>query len=138
MSAAWMDAAACRSAAPGIFFAAEHEHPRDRQAREAHAKRICAACPVSRECREFAGALGVRSGIWSGEDRETVTPSVPELVLCGNGLHLMTPENTKVIAGTTRVRCRACMRDSERRTQRARDTRLRQRRREQREQERAA
>ena len=137
MSAGWMQQAACIGLG-AIFFADGYEHPRDRQAREANAKRICASCPVAAECREFAQALGVCCGIWSGEDLEGTSPAVPELVLCGAGLHFMTPENAKPIPGTDQVRCRECQRDSNRRTQQARDARFRQRRREQREQERAA
>lgn len=96
------------------------------------AKRICRTCPVTAECETFAVETGQRYGIWSGEDREhglSLALDDPP-GLCSKSLHLMTEDNTKPIKGTTRVRCRACLRDSDRRTRSARHARMRQVRRE--------
>ena len=109
-----------------VFAAAE-------KARAGEAVRICRYCPVTAECGEAAGAQRERWGIWAGEDRERgipVTLGDPP-ALCGKGLHLMTEENSKQVKGTLRVRCRACLRESDRRTSLARHARRRQRRREQ-------
>ncbi|GAA1148084.1 hypothetical protein GCM10009651_36010 [Microbacterium natoriense] len=32
----------------------------------ANAKKVCAACPVIAECREYAARTGQQSGIWAG------------------------------------------------------------------------
>lgn len=105
-----LDGAACKGADLNLFF----PEPGD-DAREARA--ICARCPVLVQCDEYAAASGQRWGIWAGVDREHVLPVAPEPpVPCSKGLHLMTPENSKPLPGTLQVRCKACLRDNDRRT----------------------
>jgi len=36
---------------------------------------VCAACPVSFECGDYADATGVTSGFWAGRDR--TPPALP-------------------------------------------------------------
>ena len=129
----------CTPADLHLFFGPDGESERDREAREAKAKALCSDCPARAACLAYATERRMSWGIWGGVNLEATRPAVPEPpVLCGNGLHLMTPENTKPIAGTTQMRCRECQRESDRRTRPARHARLRQRRREQRQEGRAA
>ena len=56
----WMDHAACRGLDQHIFFPGLGE-PCD------VARRICATCPVSRECLRYAMSLQPRpQGVWGG------------------------------------------------------------------------
>ena len=64
----WRDAAACRSVEPDLFFpigttgtALDHI---------ASAKAVCATCPVSPECLEFALETNQDSGVWGGTSEE--------------------------------------------------------------------
>ncbi len=60
----WRSAAACRLADPELFFPISSSGRALEQVAEA--KRICARCPVQRECLAFA--LGTREvhGVWGG------------------------------------------------------------------------
>jgi WhiB family redox-sensing transcriptional regulator len=63
----WQMKAACRGPESSIFFPPSWSERRDeRERREARAKAICAACPVSRECLEFALRVREPHGIWGG------------------------------------------------------------------------
>lgn len=64
---AWEQAAACRGADASLFFGPNRFEPkRERDGREAAAKEICAACPVSDPCRESAIVHGEAFGVWGG------------------------------------------------------------------------
>jgi WhiB family redox-sensing transcriptional regulator len=63
-TANWRAAAACLAADPDLFFPISAAGPAENQI--ARAKRICAACPVRRECLEFALAHDQMYGIWGG------------------------------------------------------------------------
>jgi WhiB family redox-sensing transcriptional regulator len=63
-----LSAGACRSADPGLFFAADAERVADWHRREAAAKAICAGCPVRRLCLAYALDSGQDFGIWGGCD----------------------------------------------------------------------
>ena len=72
MSAAdlrWQQYAACHGQAV-LFFAPEVEKPGDRKWREAQAKAICSACPVTLRCLLFrlGGEQQLDGGIWGGKD----------------------------------------------------------------------
>jgi hypothetical protein len=121
-----LDGAACKGADLNLFFGEWDESPEGRLAREAEARAICAGCPSRQPCLEFALTLAVPWGVWGGlsEDERRGMKGLPRLPdVCGNGLHQMTPENTKHVAGTTYVRCRECQRDSDRRTRPSREAR---------------
>ena len=67
VAAGWQRLAACRGQDAVFFFAPSYfEKRREKNAREAVAKRICASCPVVDPCLEFA--LGTREahGVWGG------------------------------------------------------------------------
>lgn len=55
----WRHSAACAGTDPEAFFPG-----RGRVAKAA--RRVCAACPVRRECLEHALASGERFGVWGG------------------------------------------------------------------------
>jgi WhiB family redox-sensing transcriptional regulator len=69
----WQERAACQGSDARLFFGPEKERVRDREAREGAAKRVCASCPVLRECRNHALQTPELFGIWGGlseTDRE--------------------------------------------------------------------
>jgi WhiB family redox-sensing transcriptional regulator len=61
---AWRSQAACRGAAPGLFFP-DGRQPGYRE-QVAEAKAICAACPVREPCRTWALAHPPERGVWGG------------------------------------------------------------------------
>lgn len=60
----WMARGACRvlRLSPDLFFQQMGRHT----VVTAAAKRACAHCPVSEECREYAIDNNIRDGIWGG------------------------------------------------------------------------
>jgi WhiB family redox-sensing transcriptional regulator len=67
----WRAAGACLTADPDLFFPISAAGPGARQV--ARAKRICASCPVQRQCLGFAMSHDQVDGIWGGttpEDRQ--------------------------------------------------------------------
>lgn len=63
----WQRLAACRGEDAGYYFAPSYfEKRREKLAREAVAKRICAACPVQQRCLDFALATRETHGVWGG------------------------------------------------------------------------
>jgi WhiB family redox-sensing transcriptional regulator len=52
-----------------LFFAPKAERPQARMRREARARVLCRACPVSTECKEFARS-NREYGFWGGESEE--------------------------------------------------------------------
>ena len=58
----WREQAACRNVGPDVNF-----HPeRGDSIMAAKAKAICATCPVTEPCLQYAFANGERQGIWGG------------------------------------------------------------------------
>ncbi len=64
-TAAWRDYAACLTIGPEPFFPEPGQSDLTRAA-----KRICASCPVTRECLNFAFLIGADSGIFGGTTAE--------------------------------------------------------------------
>lgn len=63
----WGRRAACRGGDAALFFGpVTSESKRDRERREAAAKRICVTCPVLIPCRDHALRSGERYGVWGG------------------------------------------------------------------------
>ncbi|MFE0061851.1 WhiB family transcriptional regulator [Streptomyces sp. NPDC059003] len=60
----WLFQAACRDEDPDLFFPIGRIGPALLQVIEA--KRCCARCTVSEQCRGWALATGQESGIWGG------------------------------------------------------------------------
>lgn len=71
-------------------------------------KTVCRHCPALKQCEAYLQAhekAGAEiSGIVAGRTWRK---------LCPKG-HLMTPENTYTYPGTTRTKCRQCLRDQQR------------------------
>ena len=66
MKTEWMNRGKCKQAAPEIFF------PGDGRG-VLLAQRICAECPVSRDCLEYALENHIDHGVWGGcSERERV------------------------------------------------------------------
>ncbi|MCJ7672200.1 MAG: WhiB family transcriptional regulator [Acidimicrobiia bacterium] len=65
----WQRRAGCRGPESALFFAPTAPEPGpEREAREARAKQICAACGVRVECLEYALRIRDPHGIWGGMD----------------------------------------------------------------------
>jgi len=65
----WQVDAACRTADPELFFAAEdlgHEPPARAAERMRAAREVCVACQVSRACLSYALRHREPVGIWGG------------------------------------------------------------------------
>ena len=62
----WQERGACQSADATVFFAPDSERIREREKREAAAKRVCAECPVRQQCLEHALSVPEQFGIWGG------------------------------------------------------------------------
>lgn len=66
-----MSEAACRGMGPGLFFPENMEHggrgySRGDSERVEAAKKVCAGCPVRRDCYEYADRNGEKEGLWGG------------------------------------------------------------------------
>lgn len=87
MSEGWEDVARCRSHDPTLFFGPNRFEPkRERLAREAQAKEICATCPVIRACGEYAVRYNEAYGVWGGmgeADRRAVVERRPVTAAAG-------------------------------------------------------
>jgi WhiB family redox-sensing transcriptional regulator len=74
----WESRALCRDVDAGFIPPLREESDTERRTRESAAKRVCAACPVRRECLEYALRVGEEFGIWGGmnevERRALVRP----------------------------------------------------------------
>ena len=64
----WQDLAVCKGRTK-LFFPPKAERPQARERREAKANKLCAVCPVSHHCREFARSHR-EYGYWAGESEE--------------------------------------------------------------------
>lgn len=63
----WDHQAGCRTHDPALFFGPNRFEPkRERLAREAEAKAVCASCPCLSACREYALSAGELYGVWGG------------------------------------------------------------------------
>ena len=62
----WQLEAACRAAAPSLFFSPEGERGRRKARRERAAKAVCARCKVVEVCAAYAIAFREPYGTWGG------------------------------------------------------------------------
>jgi WhiB family redox-sensing transcriptional regulator len=65
----WRELAQCRPPAgqSELFFEPPYRELKEqKEAREAHAKTVCASCRVAKKCLEFAMENNERHGIWGG------------------------------------------------------------------------
>ncbi len=70
----WQYRAACREADDDLFFAPHGERGLRRDLRIAAAKRICATCPVIKDCLRFAVGTRQEYGVWGGLAEEERLP----------------------------------------------------------------
>jgi WhiB family redox-sensing transcriptional regulator len=74
----WQAKAACRGPHTAVFFPPSHfERKDDKEAREARAKSICAACAVRRDCLDYAVRIREPHGIWGGLNEAERRPLLP-------------------------------------------------------------
>ena len=65
--AGWQRLAGCRGEDAAYYFAPSYFEKRgEKLAREAVAKRICAACPVREPCLDYALTTREAHGVWGG------------------------------------------------------------------------
>ncbi len=64
----WLRSAACVGEDPELFFPVGTTGPALREIEEA--KRVCARCPVTPECLDWALDNGPMSGVWGGTCEE--------------------------------------------------------------------
>jgi WhiB family redox-sensing transcriptional regulator len=69
MDDSWKEQGICKQVDPELFFPIAKSGQRAEQA--ALAIRVCAQCPVIRECWAYAVAKDERFGIWGGADFES-------------------------------------------------------------------
>ena len=69
MNLDWQDHAACKGMDTSIFFPEGNGIQGQRQAQAA--ERICAQCPVVRQCAQFAKDLHIPYGVFGGRMRNT-------------------------------------------------------------------
>jgi WhiB family redox-sensing transcriptional regulator len=62
----WRVGAACRTFDIYLFFGADGERQPERDRREAQAKKVCAGCPVRRQCLDYAITNPEKHGIYGG------------------------------------------------------------------------
>lgn len=62
----WQDRAACRGLDTDLFYVPDGVRGRQKTLIEQEAKRICADCPVARECRQAAAEHPEKYGVWGG------------------------------------------------------------------------
>lgn len=60
----WTDLAACRGVDPELFYPVSATGPAQMQVAEA--KEVCAGCPVTADCLNWALRAGEPAGIWGG------------------------------------------------------------------------
>jgi WhiB family redox-sensing transcriptional regulator len=73
----WRSRAACDPSTIEMFFVPDDVPAREARRREQAAKRVCAGCPVRRQCLRYALDAGERYGVWGGlnpAERERVQP----------------------------------------------------------------
>jgi WhiB family redox-sensing transcriptional regulator len=89
-SLGWRHRGVCTPADLGVFFGPDGESGAERQAREAKARRVCAPCPVRRECLSFAVTTPQKAGYWGGHRRGRACPDPPQLPPSPEGVRAMT------------------------------------------------
>ncbi len=66
----WQLQAACRGLSTDLFFKADDEPRSRKNARETQAKAVCAVCPVTAKCLDWAVRVGETHGVWGGLSAE--------------------------------------------------------------------
>jgi WhiB family redox-sensing transcriptional regulator len=66
----WQMKGACRGLDSATFFHPENERGPSRARRERAAKQVCASCPVTRQCLNWALQTREPYGVWGGKSTE--------------------------------------------------------------------
>lgn len=66
----WQARGACRGVDTATFFHPENERGSSRVRREQTAKAICARCPVTAECLNWALSVREPYGVWGGKSTD--------------------------------------------------------------------
>lgn len=66
----WQVDAACRGLSTDLFFKADDEPRSRKRSRETQAKAVCAVCPVTAKCLDWAMNVGEAHGVWGGLSAE--------------------------------------------------------------------
>ncbi|NIJ14311.1 WhiB family redox-sensing transcriptional regulator [Saccharomonospora amisosensis] len=92
---AWRARAACAAPDidPEVFFPEPGPGMADRIAA---AQRVCAGCPVRKQCRDYAQRQGERHGIWGGHSTRTLPRS-------RGGVHTTTHRRAAAVARLSRA-----------------------------------
>ncbi|CAN5540203.1 WhiB family transcriptional regulator [soil metagenome] len=69
----WQIQGACRGLDSATFFHPENERGPSRARRERQAKEVCAACPVTEACLDWALRTREPYGVWGGKSTEERT-----------------------------------------------------------------
>ena len=69
-SSEWAKFAACKNESSNLFYPPEETKTPERNAMIKDAIRICAGCPVRRECLNYAIAKPEKFGVWGGMTEE--------------------------------------------------------------------
>ncbi len=75
----WQLEAACRGLDPATFFHPDNERGPSRRKRDADAKAVCAICPVTQTCLQWALDVQEPYGVWGGltvDEREQLRVAV--------------------------------------------------------------
>lgn len=114
MDTHWRQRAACKDVDPALFFPEDGRH-------STWAKKICAACPVTDECKGFIGQIerseGRVDGVFAGLTRRNRVAKMPikgvERTHCRNE-HEYAVHGVKEVArdGNEHWRCLECKRET--------------------------
>jgi WhiB family redox-sensing transcriptional regulator len=66
----WQEDAACKDEDLILFFGPDHERQPEREVREAEAREVCLACPVRRECGDYAVGQPEKYGYWAAMNED--------------------------------------------------------------------
>jgi WhiB family redox-sensing transcriptional regulator len=66
----WQVQAACRGLSTDLFFKADDEPRSRKRSKETQAKAVCAICPVTTKCLDWALRVGETHGVWGGLSAE--------------------------------------------------------------------
>ena len=106
----WRFRAACAGMDGDLFFPEWDSRARPAQA-------VCAACPVQRECLEYALEHNICFGVWGGLTEHERQHGGPRL--CRGKRHVMDEANARVDRNG-HEKCRACRAEGQRRYEEAR------------------
>ncbi len=79
----WQVRGACRGLDSSTFFHPENERGPSRARRERLAKEVCARCPVTAECLQWAVRTREPYGVWGGKSTEERSRLIQSQAMAG-------------------------------------------------------